>query len=468
MIINCIKTAFAISCSFFAIACDKTSGNIPAEIQDTTQVIGIIDSTGAGKTPSQTQGTKITVGNANGQNLVIDGTQQAFSCHTTIYIKGGNYSSITIKNIEKAKDCPVTVTTQGKVTLTGKYAEMKLSNLAHVTITGDITDGEEKGFSFSNNDYRAVILEGRISNTTLSNMEFSNIGDYVISYDNQVTYNGSENTLCEKLRFIKMDCVGSGPFINFSGRKNGSTIIGLYKDLEIAYLNYRNSPAPGIIVYLPNAEQFNIHHNTITNVNTQNNDHNAMFQIHGNGKFHNNFIANHQGNAIRSRPFSLGTTPKEILIYNNIVINSRKYSAFEVQTFSEDLIQNITTYANVKVYNNTCGNLNTSGDWYGVVLDAYNISGGKCEVFNNLAFNMPTPHPRGYIVSYMAISENDLTEKNNLYFKTSKEAGITDEIALKLAGQSPAKAKGIKVASLTSDFYGANRNKEKPSVGAVE
>src|SRR5690606_20300681 len=104
-----------------------------------------------------------------------------------------------------------------------------------------------------------------------------------------------------------------------------------------------------------------------------------------NGEFHNNYISNFQGNSLRARPFSFGSTVKELLIYNNIVINSRKYSAFEVQTFdNEDLIGRVNTFANIKVFNNTCGNLNLSSDWYGVVLDAYNISGGKCEVFNNL------------------------------------------------------------------------------------
>src|SRR5690606_17426200 len=150
----------------------------------------------------------------------------------------------------------------------------------------------------------------------------------VISYNNQTVYDGTDQTAAKNLRILKMDCEKSGPFINFSGRKDGSTVIGMYRNLEIAHINFRDSPSVGIVVYVPNAESFNIHHNSFNNVNTQNNNHNAMFQIHGNGEFHNNYFSNFQGNSLRARPFSFGGTVKELLIYNNIVINSRKYSAF--------------------------------------------------------------------------------------------------------------------------------------------
>ncbi|MBK1439215.1 hypothetical protein JHJ32_04380 [Parapedobacter sp. ISTM3] len=413
-------------------------------------------------------GPAVYLGQANNEELIIDGQKQDFDCHSTIYIKGGNYRSIDIRNLERSAGCPLTITNQGRITLAGKNAELRISNASHVTVTGDVTNGNEKGFNFLDNSYRALILSGRIHHVTLSNMAFKNISDYVISYNNQTVFDGSDQTATKSLRILKMDCEASGPFINFSGRKEGSTVIGLYKELEIAHVNYYNSPSPGIIVFVPNAEAFNIHHNTINNVNTQNEHHNAMFQIHGNGQFHNNYISNHQGNALRSRPFSFGNTVKEVLIYNNIVINSRKYSAFEVQTFAEDLIHSANTVANVKVFNNTCGNLNLSSDWYGVVLDAYTISGGKCDVFNNLAFNLPAPHPKSPIVSYMAINTDDLTDHSNFYYESAAAAGIIDETTLRLSSQSPNKNKGIKVTGLTTDYYGISRDSERPSVGAVE
>lgn len=444
-------------------SCDKSGASSPL-LQDS--VITEPPSPPKGNGPSQPNAPVVHLGQANNEALVIDGLKTPFNCHTTVYIKGGNYRSITIKNIRQDDGCPVTFTNDGVITL--KNAELQISNVSHVTVTGDINNGDSKGFDFSDNSYRAVVLSDYINNVTLTNMSFKNIRDYVISYDNRTVYEGTDQTATKNLRILKMDCERSGPFINFSGRKNGSTVIGLYRDLEIAYVNYRDSPAVGIVVSVPNAESFNIHHNTFNNINTQNNNHNAMFQIHGNGEFHNNYISDFQGNSLRARPFSFGSSVKELLIYNNIVINSRKYSAFEVQAFSEDRIRQGNTYANVKVFNNTCGNINLSRDWYGVVLDAYDISGGKCEVFNNLAFHFPIPHPKGPIVSYMGLNDNDLIVNNNYYYDNANAAGITDERSLKIASTSPAKNNGVTVASLTHDYYNAPRNPDKPSVGAVE
>lgn len=455
------------SFSVLLSSCDRSAGAISPRLQDSVATDAPTPPRSDDPSPSRPNGPIIHVGQANNEALVIDGQKSQFDCYTTVYIKGGSYQSITIKNIQQESGCPVTFTNDGPITL--RNAEMRISNVSHITVTGDIDDEDNKGFRFLDNSYRALILSDRIHHLTLSNMSFKNIRDYVISYDNRTVYDGTDQTAAKDLRIRKMDCETSGPFINFSGRKNGSTVIGLYRDLEIAYIDYRDSPNVGIVVYVPNAESFNIHHNTFNNINTQNNEHNAMFQIHGNGEFHNNYISNFQGNSLRARPFSFGNNAKELLVYNNIVINSRKYSAFEVQTFdSEDLIGRGNTYANVKVFNNTCGNLNLSRDWYGVVLDAYTISGGKCEVFNNLAFNLPAPHPKSKIVSYMGLNDRDLTESSNYYYESAGSAGIMDEHSLKLNAASPVKNRGLRVAELKTDFYGTARNLDKPSIGAVE
>lgn len=48
-----------------------------------------------------------------------------------------------------------------------------------------------------------------------------------------------------------------------------------------------------------------------------------MFFLVGNGKFYNNRINNHQGNALRDWVVSVGDTPKSVEIFNNIVVESR-------------------------------------------------------------------------------------------------------------------------------------------------
>ena len=114
--------------------------------------------------------------------------------------------------------------------------------------------------------------------------------------------------------------------------------------------------------------------------------------MYGNGSFHDNKVTNHSGNLIRAWGASFGTSVKDILIYNNTAFNSQKYSAFELQ-----LPPWMAEYAdkyparlkptNARVYNNTAGQMNTSKDWDGQMLDLYNTR-GSLYYFNNLGFNM--------------------------------------------------------------------------------
>src|SRR5690606_20421593 len=142
--------------------------------------------------------------------------------------------------------------------------------------------------------------------------------------------------------------------------------------VEIAHNLFQNSNAGSLIVFL-NAEDFDVHHNIVNNVNTKNNNHNGIFHMQGNGHFHHNKLTNYQGNAIRLWPYSRGNTPKTVEIHHNICYNTRKYGAFEIQAFKDHIIQGQTTFVNAKVYNNTVGKMNTSKDWDGQILDLYSM-----------------------------------------------------------------------------------------------
>jgi hypothetical protein len=402
--------------------------------------------------------TKIyEVGTGSG-NLSINGSVYNLNGNVLFKIKGGRYQSINIYDITTTGT--VTIQNDGLVQMTS--GQMKLGDLNNVTITGNGTPGIEKGFAFNDIGYRPIVIEGAINNFTFQYASFKNTGDYVITYKHSDLYNGSESSYSKNLKFLNIDCDNTGQFISAAGYVDNGLIYGLIKNLEIAYLNFKNSADVGEIVWVGNVENYDIHHNTIDNVNTVSNKHNGLFSMNGNGKFHHNRISNHQGNSIRAFSFTVGTTPKEVLIYNNIVYNSRKYSAFEVQTFTTNIIPGKTTFVNAKVFNNTCGSLNLSNDWQGCVVDVYSLRGGKCEVFNNLAYNFPAPY-------LIAGQQGDLvpTSYNNLYFKTSKEAGIIDETDFKLNSNSPAKGKGVYDALSSIDFYGLTRN-TTPSIGAVE
>jgi hypothetical protein len=391
-------------------------------------------------------------------------------CNTTIKIKSGNYAGITIQNINAASGCRITITNDGgAVVLSGTRTEMNLSNLNGVTITGDISNGNAKGFQFKDNSYRAIIFQNKINNVTISNMSFSNVTDYVISYMNNTVYTGA-GTSADNIKILKMDVVRSGRFIHFEPTRGGSqngNFVGVFKNLEIANVNYSEAPRGENIIWVVNAVDFNIHHNKITNVNSAISNHSGLFHIQGNGRFHNNFISNHHGNAIRAWIYSIGTTPKEMLIYNNIVIDGRKYSAFEIQTMNHHIIAGKSTYANAKVFNNTVGNLNTTKDSFaGTILDVYTTKGGAVEVFNNLGYNFPVRSYHSDI--WNPLGGSQVKGYNNLYVSNASAAGLVDQQQFKLNGTSPAKNKGAATNLITTDYHGNRRNAANPSIGAVE
>lgn len=369
--------------------------------------------------------TTLSVGTGSG-NLVIDGSSYVLGNNYIIKVAAGSYSSITIQNINLTG--LVTIENSGLVQVTGNMSSMTFNNVSNLTVTGMGTSGMPNGFYFHDNNYRPITINGLTHNLTLSNFQFNNIGDYSIDFSNGTTiYDGTNNTCFYNITIQNMLCTNTNQFLQMSGGINNGVVTGLVKNLEITGLNFSNSNC-GVVAYVGNADAYNIHNNTINNINQTNNNHNGIFLIVGNGSFHDNLVENHQGNAIRAWGVSIGTTPKNVLIYNNTVHDSRKYSAFEVQSFATMITPGKTTYINAQVYNNLCGNLNLSMDWYGVVVDVYNLYGGICNVYNNKAFNFPAPNPNSYIVSQQATTIPVVT--NNNYYPTAALAGISDVNAL--------------------------------------
>lgn len=405
------------------------------------------------------------VGTGTG-DLIIDGTTMTLACNDEIRIKAGTYSNITIKNIDAG--CLVMVRNDGLIELVGNNNDaVVLENLRNVTISGDGTATIERGFVVRDNSRRAMLLKHPINHFTLQYFAFKSIGDYGIYFDRQMPYDGTESSYAKNLKFLHIAGEGTSTLFQFDGNidKDSTPILsGLIDGLEIAYLDYKNSPTVGGVAWLGAVVNYDIHDNVIQNINANNDNHNGIFLARGSGKLHHNRLSGHQGNLVRAWTFSLGQTPRDVLIYNNIVVNSRKYSGFEVQSF-ENYNSTQTTFANAKIFNNTCGTLNTNHDWVGVVVDVYNLHGGTAEVFNNLGFNFfPAPTNNN-----VANQQSSLvpTLSNNLYFVDAQAAGIVDEVEFRLTANSPAKQAGKASPFVVEDFYGAPRG-AVPSVGAVE
>lgn len=355
-------------------------------------------------------------------DLTIDGGSLKLNSSALIKVKGGSYNTITIKNILASSAKPVFIKNEGIVKISGS---MRTSNISNVTISGDNVSNVTYGFQFENLGFRAISMDGKMSGVTLKNMSFKNVKDYVIAGEKNngdgLAYNGTAETRTEgfKILYCIFENVGT---ISFGGNlnKGNNEDSGLFKDVEIAYNIFQNTPDAGTLCSFTNVQDYNIHHNVVNNVNQNNNNHNGIFFMQGNGKFHDNKLTNYQGNSIRMWMYSRGNTPATNEIYNNICYNTRKYGAFELQSFDRNIYPGKSTYTNAKVYNNTAGKMNTSHDFEGQILDLYN-TGGTLEYFNNLGFDLNSKKSVGNMINNMSDTKI-IRDENNKYLDTQDAA----------------------------------------------
>jgi hypothetical protein len=366
------------------------------------------------------------VGKGSG-NLIIDGSKMSILGPSFIKIKGGKYNSILIKNLLGTKERPLFVKNEGLVTITGNMAT---DNISNVLISGDNTAGITYGFVLQNIAYRGLTMSGKMSGVTIRRFSFVNIGDNSItgSYNNGygMPYDGTANTRVDDLRILycSFDHAGS---ISFGGTLNNETKedSGLFRNMEVAYNIFKNAPGVGSVCYVSNAQNYKIHHNKVDNINQNNNNHNGVFFMMGNGRFYSNKLTNYQGNAIRMWTFSRGSTPALCQIYNNVCYNTRKYGGFELQSFTRYMYPGKSTFVNAKVYNNTVGTMNTSKDWEGQILDLYNIY-GTLEYYNNLGFNLVASRPITNMMNNMS-NTKVIVNKSNKYL-TKQSSAVLDVI----------------------------------------
>lgn len=378
--------------------------------------------------------TLFDLGTGSG-NLVIDGSTLKLATNSLIRIAAGTYQSITIKNITATAAHPVFIKNNGQVNITDG---MSTENINNVTIAGDYVTALTYGFQFSNVAYRAISMTGQMNGVTIKSMSFKNIGNYTISGDksngDNLAYAGTSATSTERFRILYCLFDNAGSIV-FGGALNKDLGIdnGFFKTVEIAYNTFQNSPGVGSVCSFTNVQDYNIHHNVVNNINQNNNNHNGVFFMQGNGIFHDNLLTNYQGNSIRMWLYSRGSTPTTNLIYNNICYNTRKYSGFELQGFDRYIYPGKSTYANARVYNNTVGMMNTSKDWEGQLLDLYNYT-GTLAYYNNLGYNLYTNNKITDMINNMSTTKI-ITKTGNVYLPTQTAAVLnTTTFGSKIAG----------------------------------
>ncbi|WP_231490805.1 hypothetical protein [Pedobacter sp. Leaf170] len=415
-----MQILFALVFLVFATACKK-NGLVTEPVAETP----IIPPTVA---PTPTTPVSVTpsyqVGTGSG-DLTIDGKTLDLSTIKLIKIKGGNYLSVNIQNINGTASQPIYIVNDGQVTITNGLIT---NNITNVSLVGDYNESPKYGIAFKNNPFRAIKMYGKMSGVTLQSLRFTNIGDYCIAGESDngrsLAYNGTSSTRTENFKILNCIFENTGSIV-FGGSLNGAgEDTGFFKDVEIAYNTFKNSPDIGSAINFSNVQDYNVHHNIVDNVNTSNNNHNGIFYMQGNGKFHDNKLTNYQGNAIRMWVYSRGSTPATVEIYNNICYNTRKYGAFEIQEFSRQIVSGKTTYVNAKVYNNTVGKMNTNRDWQGQILDLYNY-GGTLEFYSNIGFDLVNDNgPITRMINNM--SDVKIVKEENNKYSANYSGVITD------------------------------------------
>ncbi len=427
-LILCLLLSFSIACKKSTPLIDEDNKEIPA------QPAPPIDTpTPPVTTQPDADATVYKFGRGTG-NLVIDGSTFNVANKAIVKIEAGTYTAITITNFKGTEANPVYVKNDGQVNITqGMFTD----NLVNVVIAGDNNPEITYGFNFSNISYRAIQLNGKMNGVTLKNMSFKNVDDYVISSkeNSERPYTGTADSRVERFKILNCVFDDAGQ-ISLGGdlSKESGKDSGFFKDVEIAYNEFKNTNV-GSVCSFTNVQDYNIHHNTVNNINPTNNMHNGVFFMQGNGIFHDNKLTNYQGNAIRMWLYSRGNSPATNEIYNNICYNTRKYGAFELQAFDRNMISGKSTYANAKVYNNTAGQMNVNKDWEGQMLDLYNTY-GTLEYYNNLGFDLYSSN-KDKPISNMINNMSDtkiIVESNNKYVSRDNAVNNLTDFTSKIGG----------------------------------
>lgn len=321
----------------------------------------------------------------------------------------------------------------------GSYGMVTISKATKASLDGSgvsleklyLTEGnvfEMFGFAFHDQKYRPIEIEKLTQSLYLHDISFTNTGDYSIAYYYQGIWDGTDATATGNWTLDKLTFDNTGVAFTSNGGFDSKGIKNLMLNFTFSNSTIKNCPWIGAAIYLGAAQNYALFGNTISNVNTLVNNHNGIFHLVGNGSIHDNFIQHHQGNMVRAWGVSYGREIKEILIYNNKVYDSRKYSAFELQATPE-IQEYLVTYptriamTNARVYNNTVGRMNTSKDWEGLILDLYN-TGGTLRFDKNLGFDLYTDGNDGKITTMINNMSDTpvISNSGNQYYNTQKEA----------------------------------------------
>jgi hypothetical protein len=189
----------------------------------------------------------------------------------------------------------------------------------------------------------------------------------------------------------------------------------------------------------------------------------GIFQIYGNGSFHN--IYRTGGRGYIARIWNLGLkVPGNTYYYNNIDLNTAQYGSLDTKIDQTQFIQYLTG-GNCFIFNNTVGNKEEHiGYWSSIAVVGSYPSPWVCQVRNNLGFNLQT-NGKPPITANQSNGTWVSDSSNNLYF--DKPDGVVDPVTGEPLANSPVLGKGLTLPLVKDDYY-HNARTGAYDIGAVQ
>jgi hypothetical protein len=421
-----------------------------------------------------------SIGTGSGA-ITISQSAQGLVDGDVLCIKAGTYSSISLMNVAASSGQTITVQNDGVVEITGSTYGTNFSNLTNVVVSGGGVGWSTtaSGIAFHDLTYRALILADPLHGVTFQYIDFTNIGDYVFDFMPTQTYDGTPSTLMTDLHILHVNATNlTTTLLTFNAT---GPLTGLTQNLEVGWCTINGGISLGDFNGVFGVD---IHHNVVKTLNLASDVHNGVIFLQGDGAIHHNYISDVLGSGIRAWPSSLQTKGR-LDIYDNIFLDSIKYSAMEIQPnapyggFSSTQSSYFTN-TDYFVYSNTAGDLNLCAAptnpatlppgpacWFGALVDTYDSDGGVLTIANNLVFDINGTNGGDAIqniegnLGAMAILENNLT------FSTYQAAGLIDNVSCKPTAQSPVVGAGVVIPGFVDDYFG-NPRTSPPDVGAVQ
>lgn len=408
-------------------------------------------------TPVLAQGKKIFVGTGSG--FVDYSNAQAtlnLKDEDTVVIRPGKYKLMNFQNITASPGHKIYIMNGGAVEFSDPSAST-FYNLTNVEIRGDGDPTVPYGF-YIHDVLRGISIGGNMSGVTFSHVRMDNVTDYGIFMSNQShVYDGTNNpnSLFYDVHFLhfyashlKTTFLQLGAFT----RIMDDGMINMTRKLEFGYSIIEYSDQLDVL-RLNKVMDADVHHNQFRHLGQLDFRHSAMIYLYGNGNIHHNHMYDYWGSGVRAHAFSVDA-PGAINIYNNIMVNARKYSGVEAFCTPQDIQSNpVLRYCNFKIYNNTFGNL-SAADFAAAMVDTYNAAGGTIEIKNNLGFNIERDKAydplRNYIYQQYDVTKPDTAA--NIYRRNVSDLYLVNDSTCMPTLSTPGIDKGLSLTMVNDDF----------------